>query len=221
MSVSTPPEGGTWREYFNRLRGEEIEVPPSAITSVVWREMDPDLTGVGKSILGVYSLSEFFTINRIYLTRTHTSAEFYAADSTDLIPGTDTPKHRRGDLKKDEFERTNWFVDGFSTKANFRAHWTEGVTAKGARSFKFESAIVHDDFGFIAVPDVDYSPGKADLAIRKDEPGWAHKRRSEEAVADGERMAALYNVGDCTYYDRLFKSSTEFTDWLAFAVDRG
>lgn len=136
------------------------------------------------------------------------------------VGATDT--HGAGDLKTPAHEDVHWWLHaGFPVLGMLaRVHWMEGVTPKGARSFKFQEAACRDPVGMPVELFVDYSVSANDLKRVKGEPDEAHRDRVTRAKERAARLDAEYNDG-ASYlnHNPIFKLAGEFEAWAKEALD--
>lgn len=192
---------------------------PSVVTTVLERLRMADAAGLGAGVRKVVMASEAWPDKYLLMSRIHLSDEFYAADSKKK-PGQESPDHLKGDLKKPAHEQVHWWVGARHPELRlaFNAHWREGTTPKGGRSFAFIGASAADPLGIPTELFVDYSIGAADEAQLKDEPEWAHHDRVARIHREAEERDRRYNDGK-SYYNRfpLFRgagASGRFLEWL-------
>ncbi|MDL5351117.1 hypothetical protein [Microbacterium sp. zg-YB36] len=214
-----------WAEYFKRVRAEaaqEVVIPPVTTTILEQEDVDPATLPAGaiKRLVGRLTAAQWPTV-RLATSLVHVSDAFRVADSK-LKPGEETPANRKGDLKKAAHDVRRWWVVAIhpTYRLGMRVEYLEGVTAKGGRSFTFQSAECRDPLGMPVELFVNYEPSSDDLKQVKDEPGWAHAERVARVKADAERRDYAYNTGHSWLNTRpLFKAAGEFTAWLDEAID--
>lgn len=192
---------------------------PAVVTTVLERSHVVDAAGLGAGVRKVIAAIELWPDKYLLMSRIHLTDEFYAADSKKK-PGQESPDHLKGDLKKAEHEQIHWWVGARHPQLRlaFNAHWREGETPKGGRSFSFIGASAADPLGIPTELFVDYSIGAGDEAQLKDEPEWAHTDRVARMHREAEERDRRYNDGK-SYYNRfpLFKgtgASGRFLEWL-------
>lgn len=219
-------DGRTWSEYFadyrRGIQEGELVVPPLTRT-VVGVDLSPSEAGLGRSVRSVLDRLRDAGWERVGLhsSLVALSDEFYA-DDAQKKPGEEVPKHRKGELKKPAHEVRYWWLHAAHPPARvgLRASWKEGVTAKGGRSFTFESAICADPLGMPRELFFDYTPSANDLKQVKDEPGWAHAQRVERTQYEARQRDLAYNTGTSRLERRpAFEAFGEFEAWLAEAIE--
>ena len=183
------------REYFRNLRlaAQEIVIEPPT-TSVLERMVMPlDAASVAIRKMGERLVAVGWDV-QLAFSRTHTTAEYRANDS-ERKPGQEAPEHRRGDLRKEAHDTTHWWLSAAfpPLRLGMTAHWVEGVTPKGARSFGLQEACCRDPVGMPLENWVDYQPDANALKQAKDEPKWAYEARVARLLQDAARMDAEYN----------------------------
>jgi hypothetical protein len=226
-SVALNPDGTDWHAYFLDMRAKEQAngstgaIPPPTVE--VRESVDePDETGLGKHVASTLAAVRDAGWAEIRVRRSLIAVgDALYADDAKKKPGEEAPAYRKGDLKKAAHEYVQWSILAVqpAMHTGLRAHWREGVTPKGARSFKFDSALCCDPVGMPSELFADYAPDANALKQDKDEPGWAHQQRAHRIQANADRMDAQYNHGLSWQNTRpLFKSSKAFDAWLAEAV---
>lgn len=220
--------GVDWVAYYAHLADQRQydagvgEIPPPTIT-VVDSRLEPEETGLGgglaKTIRAVRDAR--WPIVGVQYTRVDVGDALFANDA-DLKPGEEVPSHRRGDLKKAAHTVEHWWVTAAypAARIGFWAHWVEGVTPKGARSFKWQEAVGSDPVGIPTELHANYEPNANLLKQQKEEPLWAHHQRAHLIQASGVRRAAQYNDGGQYRNTRpTFTGAKAFEQWLAEVID--
>lgn len=225
--MSLSPEGKTWEQYFADLKAENQNagtIVPAVETTVLEVDRDPSRSGLGASVRKVLEQAESWPNNYLFSTLVHHSDEFYMEDSKKK-PGQEAPEHRKGDLKKAAHEKRHWWVGATfpEIQMGFQAHWTEGVTPKGGRSFSFEGARALTPLGVVVELVTDFTLGDSDTKRVKDEPEWAHQERVRRLYEQADERDRMYNDG-ASYLNRrpVFRgtgAAGRFAEWLAEASE--
>ena len=219
-------EEGIFAEEDDGIRADGYRIPvpeiPPPTRDILENNSAPDETGIGgglKKTLAAVRKADW-PIIRLQRVVIAIGDELYAADAQKQS-GEEVPKHRRGDLKTPAHVDTHWFLQAAAPTARvaFRATWMEGITEKGARSFKWRHALAADPVGMPTECFADYEPSANDLKQLKDEPAWAHRQRVVRAEALGKRRNATYNDRVAWLNRRpLFKAAGAFDAWLTEAI---
>lgn len=190
-----------------------------AVIQILEQDHDPRREGLGAAVKRAIESAESWPDNYLLMSRIWVADDFYADDSKKK-PGQESPDHLKGDLKKAAHEQVHWWVGARfkPLKLAFQAHWQEGVTPKGARSFAFKGASAIDPFGIPTELFVDYSLGANAQKQLKDEPEWAHQERVHRLNRESDERDRLYNTGQSYYKHVLLFSgsgaSGRFEQWL-------
>ncbi len=223
---SVAPDGRTLEDYFRSARAEGKQdrmVPP--VTREVRRRSTPPAAAekyLGLSIRKTLKRARDagWPVVRLDFSLVAVSDEFYAADSKKK-PGEENPANRRGDLKTLAHIDRHWWLHAShpAFKMGFAAHWTEGVTPKGGRSFGFQSAIATDPVGMPTEFFADYSLDANAKKQQKDEPGHIYESRLALLEANARRRDYDYNDGISWLNTRaLFTAYKDFDAWFTEAI---
>ncbi|MEV5068931.1 hypothetical protein MRBLMI12_000488 [Microbacterium sp. LMI12-1-1.1] len=226
--MSGHPDGRSWEQYYADMRAANesggIEIPP--VTRTVLRRSRPAQAaekflglGVRKTLKRVRDAG--WARVELGWSRTWVSTEFYAADSAKK-PGEEAPANRKGDVKKAAHEERHWWLLAAhpAYRIGFVAHWTEGVTPAGKRSFTFQSASATDPLGIPTELAADYSVDANAKRRVKDEPGHIYEGRIALLEANARRLNREYNTGH-SYLNHhpVFKAFKEFEAWLVEFIE--
>lgn len=221
---SLAPGGRPWDEYLAE-KGDwskkEAAVPPTR-SLVLCVDLTPSEDGLGSAPRKILKRLREAGWPRVELRSSivAVSNSYYADDSTKK-PGQEAPDHRKGDLKKPGHIARHWFLyaDWPNYRLGLRAHWTEGVTPKGGRSFTFQTAHVADPLGMPAEFFYDYSPDANAKKRVKDEPGHIYEGRIALLEAAARRRDREYNDGAMWQNTQpMFKAFAALEAWLDEAI---
>ena len=219
-----PGDGRSWREFFVDLRNDgSADAVPPVRRLVLCVDLTPSEEGLGSSPKKILKRVRDAGWPRVELhwSLVTVSDSFYADDSAKK-PGEEAPAHRKGDLKKPGHVVQHWWMTAAhpAFRLAFRAHWIEGLTPKGGRSFGFQKVLAADPIGMPAELFTDYSPDATDKKQVKDEPGHIYEGRLALMEAAARRRDREYNDGKSWLNRRpMFSSFGEFDTWLTEAID--
>lgn len=211
---SPPPAGyESWRSFFDEVRAESKEAAevPDSVATLLSADPEPDETGLGSSPGGL--------LKRTRAAGWEVEVTRSVVHHTDVLLKNDSKATggRRGDVTTPAHEKVHWFVNGGIRAAGvgFAAHWIEGVTPKGGKSFGFQSVIVRDPAGLPVELYCNYAPKSYVIKQAPEERDDRWRERVERFERAADVMDTKYN--DAASYiarELVFTAWKEFNEWV-------